>query len=245
MNISALLIARNEQDIIKNCLESLGFADEIIVILDRSVDDTKLICKKYTKKVFVGSWNCEGERRNFGIRKCSYDWIFEIDADEIVSKSLQNEILKKKKLTNFDFFYIKLINYVGDKPLIYGWMGCMAPDGKFCMFKKESKKWLKGLVHPNYQLTGNKGPIFENFIIHKMSNNISDLVKRFNRNTTLHSKELKLENKKHHVSFRKVISRFIKSFFKRKGYKHGKLGLLIGILNAIYPLVSLIKSKEN
>ena len=65
-------------------------------------------------------------------------------------------------------------------------------------------------------VTGNKGPIFENFIIHKMSNNISDLVKRFNRNTTLHSKELKLENKKHHVSFRKVISRFIKSFIKRK-----------------------------
>ena len=154
-------------------------------------------------------------------------------------------MLKKKKLTNFDFFYIKLINYVGDKPLKYGWMGCMAPDGKFCMFKKESKKWLKGLVHPNYQLTGNKGPIFENFIIHKMSNNISDLVKRFNRNTTLHSKELKLEDKRNHVSFRKVISRFIKSFFKRKGYKHGKLGLLIGILNAIYPLVSLIKSKEN
>ena len=121
----------------------------------------------------------------------------------------------------------------------------MAPDGKFCMFKKESKKWLKGLVHPNYQLIGNKGPIFENFIIHKMSNNISDLVKRFNRNTTLHSKELKLENKKHHVSFRKVISRFIKSFIKRKGYKHGKLGFLISILNSIYPLVSLIKSKEN
>ena len=60
MNISALLIARNEQDIIKNCLESLSFADEIIVILDRSVDDTTLICNKYTKKVFGGSWNCEG-----------------------------------------------------------------------------------------------------------------------------------------------------------------------------------------
>ena len=78
-----------------------------------------------------------------------------------------------------------------------------------------------------------------------MSNNISDLVKRFNRNTTLYSQELKLENKKHKISFRKVVSRFIKSFFKRKGYKHGKLGLLVSIFNAIYPLVSIIKSKEN
>ena len=245
MNISALLIARNEQAIVKNCLESLCFADEIIVILDRSIDDTESICKKYTKKVYRGSWNCEGERRNYGIKKCSFDWIFEIDADEIVSRHLQNEILKKKKLTNFDFFYIKLINYVGDKPLKYGWMGCMAPDGKFCMFKKNSKKWSKGLVHPNYDLVGKKGPQFENTIVHKMSNNISDLVRRFNRNTTLYSEELRLEDEKRGISFRKVISRFIKSFFKRKGYKHGKLGLLIGILNAIYPLVSLIKSKEN
>ena len=245
MKISALLIARNEQHIIKDCLESLSFADEIIVILDRSVDDTASICKKYTRKIFSGSWNCEGERRNYGIKKCSNGWIFEIDADEIVSKSLNNEILKKKKLTNFDFFYIKLINYVGDRPLKYGWMGCMAPDGKFCMFKKNAKKWSKGLVHPNYDLVGKKGPGFKNFIIHKMSKNISDLVKRFNRNTTLYSKELKLKNQNHSVSLRKVISRFVKSFFKRKGYKHGKLGFLISIFNAIYPLISIIKSKEN
>ena len=63
MNISALLIARNEQDIVKNCLESLTFADEIIVILDRSVDDTKLICKKYTKRYLkeVGSQKVKEE----------------------------------------------------------------------------------------------------------------------------------------------------------------------------------------
>ena len=113
------------------------------------------------------------------------------------------------------------------------------------VFLKKAKKWNKGLVHPNYKITGLKGPEFENHIIHNMSKNISDLVSRFNRNTSLHSEELKKnKNNKKIGSLRKVISRFTKSFFFRKGYRSGKIGFLISILNALYPLVSLIKSNE-
>ena len=61
--------------------------DEIVVVLDRSIDGTQKICKKYTTKIFCGSWVCEGQRRNYGIRKCSSEWVLEIDADEIISKS--------------------------------------------------------------------------------------------------------------------------------------------------------------
>ena len=244
MNISALIIARNEERIIEDTLKSLSFVDEIVVVLDRSIDGTQKICKKYTTKIFCGSWVCEGQRRNYGIRKCSSEWVLEIDADEIISKSLKREILKKKNYENFDYFYIKLLNFVGSQPIKFGWMACMAPDGKFCFFKKKSKKWNKGLVHPGYSMNGKKGPELENYIVHRMSNNISDLVSRFNRNTSLYS--LELRNQKHlkKISLRKVISRFIKSFFSRKGYKSGKIGFLIAILNSIYPLVALIKSRE-
>ena len=88
MKISALIIARNEENIIENTLKSISFVDEIVVILDRSVDKTKFVCKKYTKKIFSGVWTCEGKRRNYGIKKCTSEWILEIDADEIVSKNL-------------------------------------------------------------------------------------------------------------------------------------------------------------
>ena len=216
MNISALIIARNEERIIEDTLKSLSFVDEIVVVLDRSVDGTQKICKKYTTKIFCGSWVCEGQRRNYGIRKCSSEWVLEIDADEIISRSLKREILIKKNNKNFDYFYIKLLNFVGSQPIKFGWMACMAPDGKFCFFKKKSKKWNKGLVHPSYSMNGKKGPEFENYIVHRMSNNISDLVSRFNRNTSLYS--LELRNQKHlkKISLRKIISRFIKSFFLTK-----------------------------
>ena len=245
MNISALIIARNEEGIIEDTLKSLSFVNEIVVVLDRSVDGTQKICKKYTSKIFCGSWVCEGQRRNYGIRKCSSEWILEIDADEIISNNLKKEILVKKKMKNFDYFYIKLLNFVGSKPIKFGWMACMAPDGKFCFFRKKSKKWDKGLVHPSYSMNGTKGPEFKNYIIHRMSKNISDLVSRFNRNTTLHSLELRNQkNLKKGITFRKIISRFSKSFFLRKCYKGGKIGFLIAILNSIYPLIASIKSRE-
>ena len=94
-------------------------------------------------------------------------------------------------------------------------------------------------------MNGTKGPEFKNYIIHRMSKNISDLVSRFNRNTTLHSLELRNQkNLKKGITFRKIISRFSKSFFLRKGYKGGKIGFLIAILNSIYPLIASIKSRE-
>ena len=245
MKISALIIARNEESIIENALKSISFVDEVVVILDRSIDKTKTICRKYTKKIFSGTWTCEGQRRNFGIKKCTSDWILEIDADEVVPKNLKKEILNKKNLIEFDFFYIKLLNFVGTKPIRFGWMACMAPDGKFCFFKKKAKKWSKGLVHPSYNIKGKKGPEFDNYIIHNMSRNLSDLVKRFNRNTSLYSEELKKQkNLEIVLSLRKILSRFIKSFFLRKGYKGGSIGFIIAVLNSIYPLISMIKSNE-
>ena len=137
------------------------------------------------------------------------------------------------------------MNHIYSIPVKYGWMACLAPDGKFCLFKKKNKFWHEGLVHPSYSIKGEKGPFLENYINHFMSKDISELLVRFNRNSSLHALELKNKNLKKYFSFRKVFSRFLKSYFLRKGYKEGKLGFLICILNALYPMVSAIKSRED
>ena len=247
MTISALIIARNEENKIQRSLKSLDFVNEIIVILDRTTDKTKSMSVLYTNKIYGGSWESEGERRNYGISKCNSDWILEIDADEVVSKKLANEILEKTNHSDSDFYYIPIKNYVGELAVPYGWMSCMAPDGKFSLFKKNCKNWANGRVHPSYKLVGRKGETLINPIAHFMSNNISDLLKRFNRNSSLYAEDLKSEknNLKKLRSLRKVFSRFIKSYISRKGYKSGGVGILIGILCAIYPFVSAIKSKND
>lgn len=245
MKLSALIIARNEEKKIEQCLKCLTFVDEIIVILDRSIDNTKVICRKYTKKIFEGSWELEGERRNFGISKCNSEWIIEIDSDEIISKKLSLEIILKTNQKNTDFFYIKLLNYVDKKPIKNGWMSCIAPDGKFLLFKKNKKVWENQRVHPNYKLYGRKGTKLINPLIHNMSDNISDLILRFNRNTDLRAKDLIAENQnlKKFFSIRKIFSRFLKSYISRRGFSEGELGILICILNSIYPIVAAIKAE--
>ena len=245
MNISALIIARNEQDKIEKTLKSLDFANETIIILDRSEDRTLQISRKYTSKIFQGSWESEGYRRNYGISKCKSDWILEIDADEVIGKTLAKEIIRKIQAKNADFYYIPLINYVGNLKIIFGWMACLAPDGKFCLFRKNKKKWLDGRVHPQYSLKGCKGSKFKNKIDHYMSKNLSELLIRFNRNTSLYATDLRQEKKStiKLMSLRKIFSRFYKSYFSRKGFRAGGLGFFISILCAIYPIVAAIKSK--
>ena len=63
----------------------------------------------------------------------------------------------------------------------------MAPDGKFCLFKRKNKDWMNGRVHPSYKVIGRKGKQLENYIIHNMANNISALLRKFNRNTSFHA----------------------------------------------------------
>ena len=245
MKISALIVARNEEKKIESTLKSLNFADEIIVILDRTTDKTESICRKYTKKIFKGGWQSEGERRNFGIKNCNFTWILEIDADEIINQDLSAEIINAIKSESFDYYYIRLVNYIGKKAIKFGWMACMAPDGKFCLFKKKSKYWLNGRVHPSYQIHGRKGKGLENYIIHNMSDNISDLLKRFNRNTSFNAIDLVEQNYKLEklFSIRKVVSRFLKCYIARKGFLCGKDGFTISLLSAIYPFVSAMKAK--
>ena len=246
MQISALVIARNEEKNISKCLESLKFADETIVVLDRSSDRTEEFSKIYTKKIFLGNWVFEGDRRNFGINKCSYEWILEIDADEIINKELAEEIKIKINQNQYDYFYINLINYIYNKKVVGGWMACLAPDGKFCLFRKKNKKWCNKKVHPDYHIIGKKGGELKNNIDHMMSKNLFELIYRFNRNTSLHAEDLfdQKTNLIKYFSIRKILSRFIKCFFIRRGFKNGGIGLLVAILCSIYPYVAAMKANR-
>ncbi len=242
--LSILLVIHNEEKILDECLNKLGFADEIVIILDNCSDNSKNICLKYTNNIHEGNWNIEGQRRNYGISKCKSEWILEVDADEVLNKNLEIEITKRINRNEADFFYIPLVNYIGKKKINKGWMACLAPDGKFCLFKNGCKKWKEGLVHPDYILCGKKGTPLSNKIDHYMSKNISDLLIRFNKNTSLYAKELDLKKIERLLSIRKIFSRFCKSYIFRGGIKNGGIGILIGLLCAIYPYVSAVKHKD-
>ena len=157
INLSVLIIANNEERQLKECIESVKFADEIVIILDKCTDKSKQIAKRYTNKIYEGSWDIEGERRNYGIKKCKGHWILEIDADERVPNNLKKEILNVVKSSNSDWHLINVKNFFGKKIVNFGW-GCYIGKSSYAgLFKKNCKTWGMQRVHPEISLKGKKG----------------------------------------------------------------------------------------
>ena len=244
-SLSALIVVHNEEKQLKECLQTLKFASEIVVILDKCTDNSKKIAQKFSSKIFQGSWDIEGERRNFGIHKCSGDWILEIDADERISKKLQKEILNITKNSSSDWHLLNVENYFGKKVVRYGW-GCYIGKSSYAgLFKKNSKSWGLQRVHPKILLNGKKGEILKNKVSHFYCKSVFDLFNKLDSYSTARALDLK-NNKIEESLFkniRRIFSRFWKCFITRKGFKEKEIGLAIAIVAGLYPLLSYLKYK--
>lgn len=248
--ISAVIVAHNEEKKIGDCLASLNFVDEIVVVLDKCTDKTKEIVQKFTDKIIEGSWEIEGARRNVAVSAANCEWILELDADERISVELKDEILASLALANqqqVSGFIIAMNNYVGKRLVKYGWLRTMCSDQRLMLTKKGYKKFDEDkMLHPTYKFEG-KSLKLNNKIIHLVDDNISDLIARFNRYTSWRARDLAAQ-KKPMPNFLKLtlssMARFDKSFFFKRGYKEGWLGFFIALLCGFYPLISHIKAKE-
>lgn len=245
INLSVLIIVHNEEKQLKACLETVKFADEIVVILDKCSDKSKLIAKKYTDKIYEGSWDIEGKRRNYGIKKCNGKWIFEIDADERVPKDLKKEIINVVKKSKNDWHQVDVKNFFGEKIIRFGW-GCYIGKSSYVgLFRKKSKIWGMQRVHPKIFLKGKRGKKLEKKLIHFYCKSIYDLFEKLNSYSTARAKDLQdnVNDESFIRNFRRIFSRFWKCYILRKGYKEKEIGLAIAISAGLYPILSYLKYK--
>ena len=119
--LSALVVARNEEDQLADCLDRLRFADEIVVVLDRTTDGSKAVAARYTEHILEGEWEIEGARRNAGIEACTAEWIVEVDADERMPEALADEIRRTIETSEPGVHLIPFDNYIGDRLVRFGW----------------------------------------------------------------------------------------------------------------------------
>jgi glycosyltransferase involved in cell wall biosynthesis len=245
--ISVLLVVHNEEKQISDCLERLCFSDEIVVILDKCTDNTLNIVKKFTNQFYSGSWDIEGDRRNYGIQKCKNDWILEIDADERINVKLSKEILYTIKNSQYDWHQINVDNYINRKLISYGWGAYFGKSSYAGLFRKNFKTWGSQRVHPKITLFGNRGGNLKNHLIHYYCHSIADLIKKLDGYSSARALDLEKENINENIftNIRRVFSRFWKCFILRKGFKEGRIGIMIGIVAGLYPLLSYLKYKEN
>ena len=242
--LSALVVACNEEAQLADCLDTLKFADELVVVLDKCTDDSKAIAARFTDRLLEGSWDIEAERQHAGIDACSGDWILHIDADERVTPELAEEIRAKIAGAPPGYFLIPFDNYVGDRLVRYGWGGSFGVSAAARLYTPGAKRWGDQAIHPKITLTGEKQWL-EARIIHYHDRDISDMIQRFDRYTTIQARSLRASNDigTFRRNFRRIFTRFFKCYVQRKGYREGYYGFLIGLFAGLMPLITHLKAR--
>mgnify|MGYP001947880020 CR=1 FL=1 len=242
--LSALVVAHNEEQQLADCLDRLGFADEIVVVLDRCTDRSEEIARRYTDRIISGAWPIEGDRRNAGIDACTGDWVLEVDADERVTPELAAEARRAIATAPFGYFVVPYDNYVGSTCVRYGWGAQIGVSAAIRLFARGAKRWGRQRVHPKLELKGRKMAL-EARMVHYVDASISDMIRRLDRYTTLAAQDMREsgDTGSFFHNIRRIFSRFWKCYVARKGYREGKYGFLIALMAGLYPILSYLKAK--
>lgn len=230
--ISAVVLAKNEEQNIEKCLESVRWCDEIIVVDDNSSDGTSEIAKKYKATIYQHALkNDFSAQRNFGLSKAKNEWVLFIDSDEVVSDALCYEIsgavgLKDQSLKNCNGFYLKRSDFMWGKQLRYGETGNIK---LLRLGKKGTGEW-SGMAHEKWAIDGVIGNLV-NPILHFPHATLEDFLKEINFYTDIRANELK--NKNIRVSFWDILSyplgKFIVNYIFKAGFLDGMQGLMFAI----------------
>ena len=246
--ISAVMCVRNEEGQLADCLGGLGFADEIVVVLDRSTDHSKAIAEALGARIVEGAWEREGERRHAGIDAAQGPWIFEVDADERVTGELAAEIVLTAQNSHAARHLIPVDNFIGDHLVRFGWGAAFGKGAYVGLFRKGTKTWGAQRVHPKLVLTGEAGERLKSPLKHYVDRNISEMIARLDRYSTLRARDLREQWKATGVdetfgkNISRIFGRFYKCYWRRKGYREGKWGFLIALMAGLYPILSYLKA---
>ncbi len=249
-NISACLITRNEEANVRECLESLRFASEIIVIDSFSEDRTPEICREFTDKVFQSEWIGFSGMKNLCVEQASNPWVLVIDADERVTPELRAEMLDCKK--EADGFYLPRENYFLGKWMRHaGWY----PDYTLRWFKKGAGKFGDRKVHEAVRLQG-KALKLRNPLRHYTYRDLNAYVARLNRYSTLAAEQMKDEMpatlaKSRWLPLRLIaditlrpVWNFFKMYVLQLGFLDGVHGFLLCTHASFYVLAKYAKLWE-
>lgn len=238
--ISVSIITGNEEDNIRECLDSVKWADEIIVVDSESTDKTVEIAKEFTDRIFVRNWEGYANQKKYAMEQAANDWVLSLDADERISTLLADEI-QNKDLSNYSGYEIHRENYfIGKKISGCGW----GSDYQLRLFQKSKTKMTDRLVHEGFQVDGKIGRL-ANSMLHFSYRNLDDGIAKINNYSSLEAKE-KFSRKK--ITKTRIILTpfvaFLQHYFVRKGYKDGYHGLMISMMHAITKLQVYMKIWE-
>ena len=153
MKISATIITFNEENNIREAINSVLWADEILVVDSESSDKTVEIAEPLGAKIITQKWLGFSKQKQFAVDNAEFDWVFSLDADERVSSELKDEILELKNSKNHaDGYKIPRLSFYMNRPIKHGgWY----PDWQIRFFDRRKAKWKDVVIHESIQMSEN------------------------------------------------------------------------------------------
>ena len=230
--LSIAIITKNEEANIRRCLESVQWADEIVVVDSGSSDNTVAIAKEFTDKVFIeDDWQGYGIQKQRVLSHSTGDWILNLDADEVVDTCLQNAITEAIQNNTADAFCIPVRMCFYGKPMRYS----SSPKRHIRLFKRVGASYSTDIVHekiilPKHSRIGKlRLPI-----MHHCYKDISHLLAKINRYSS-YSAKIRIHEKRQ-ISLLKTLFgtgwMFFRCYFIQRGFLDGKAGFLLALFNA-------------
>jgi glycosyltransferase involved in cell wall biosynthesis len=231
MNLSVVIITKNEEAGIRRCLESVTWADEIVVLDSGSTDATVRICREYTQHVLETDWPGFGPQKNRALERATGDWVLSLDADEWVTRDLRDEILNaiSKPDGAMAFRVPRLSSFCGRFMRHSGWW----PDHVTRLFRRGAARFSDDVVHERVIAEGKTGTLRQP-IMHETFVDLEDLLQKMNNYSSLAAREM-------HQSARKAglagavlrgLWAFIRTYFLRGGFLDGREGFMLAVATA-------------
>ena len=240
-NISVIIITKDEEKNISDCLKSVEWADEIIIVDADSTDKTVELAKKFTEKIFIKKWEGYVPQKKYALSLASNKWVLSVDADERITPELKAEIINLSP-DDFSGYKIRRKNFLLNKEITScGW----GNDYQLRLFEKEKTNMTDRLVHEGFIVDGKVGKL-ENPMLHYTFSSFSDYFNKINYYTSLKAEELVKQKGKigGWTIFSHTFSAFFMFFFTKRGFKDGVYGLIISLLHSVSTMLNYIKLWE-
>lgn len=240
MKISVTIITKNEEENIGRCLDSITWADEIVVLDSGSTDATVEICRRYTNKVYETDWIGFGQQKNRALKHASGEWILSLDADEWITQELREEIQAAiSNPGNYSAFGIpRLSSYCGQYIRHSGWW----PDYVVRLCRREMARFSEQIIHEKMIVEGSVGRL-SNPIMHLSYKDLDHVIEKLNRYTTDNAKMLHAEGAGSGLlkAVLHGLSSFIQSYILRAGFLDGRMGFILAVASAEHSYYKYLK----
>jgi glycosyltransferase involved in cell wall biosynthesis len=241
--LSAVLISLNEERRIAACLESLSFADEIVVVDSGSTDRTLEIARRYTDRVEVRPWRGFGQQKQAAVGLARNDLVLNVDCDERVTPELAGEIGALLASPRLEAAYsIPRRNFLGRKEIRWcGW----SPDRTVRLFDRTRAGFTDAAVHETVIARGSVAPL-DHPLLHLSFDGFADLVAKMNRYTDLGARDLHARGKRFRLAdlaLRPAFA-FVRTYLLRLGFLDGVEGLEVAAANAFSTFAKYAKLRD-